>query len=437
MTQTADRESHYLDEFATSESRLQSEGPSWLYPLRKAAISHFADIGFPTKKVEDWKYTDITPITKLAARRPAAPGPAGEAWRSYVLPGPYAVFVDGFYSEELSDLSGLPAGCQVKPLKVALYENEEVLSRLFGKHSPILEEAFPALNCAFFQDGLYVELDRDVVVEGLVQMIFVASGQAEPAAISPRNVIVAGQGSKLQVCETYIGSGTSFTNVVTEVLTEESASVDHYKVQNESETAYHISYLRCHSIKAGHFGSHFYSFGGKLVRNEIVSSLKGAGGHCDLNGLFIVDGTRNIDCHTTLHHEEPHCTSWEMYRGVLDHHATGNFLGKINVYPDAQKTDAKQSSSNLLLSSDASINAKPCLEIYADDVRCTHGATVGQLDPMAEFYLRTRGISAIDARNLLIHAFAGEVVDDIPIEALRNRVKELMDSRLPGGAARP
>lgn len=436
MTKTVDREGHYVSEFEAREAKFQGEGPSWLFPLRKAAISRFAEIGFPTKRDEEWKYTDSAPIAKLNARLADQPGDLGEFdWTAHLVEGPRAVFIDGHFSEQESDLSGLPEGCTAQPIQQALKSEDTALREVFGRHSPIKDGAFAALNSALFQDGFFLHVGKGVDVADLIQFVFVSSGR-DQRAVFPRNVIIAEPESRVQLCEVYVGAGTALTNVVTEVEVGDRARVEHFKLQDECETAYHMAFLRVHQGSDSHFGNHLFSFGSKLMRNEIDARIDGENSHCDLNGLFVADGTRHVDCHTTLHHEIAHCTSWEMYRGILDHHATGNFLGKINVYPDAQKTDAKQSSSNLLLSTDASVNTKPCLEIYADDVRCTHGATVGQLDEEAEFYLRSRGIPQIQARNMLIHAFAEEVVEAIPVESLRNRVITILDSRLPGGESK-
>jgi Fe-S cluster assembly protein SufD len=291
--------------------------------------------------------------------------------------------------------------------------------------------AFVALNTAFLTDGACVEIPARTVVQGVVHLMFLSApaGGTRPAMAHPRVLIVAGDGSQASVVESYAGPGGGryFTNTVTEVALGEHAVVDHYKLQFESEAAYHVGAVHLRAHRSATFASHSIALGGALVRNDIVAVLDGEGAECTLNGLYLADAQRLVDNHTTIDHAQPHCGSREVYKGVLADRARGVFNGKIIVRPDAQKTDARQTNRALLLSEDAQINTKPQLEIFANDVKCTHGAAVGQLDDEAVFYLRSRGLDAGEARRMLIRAFVGDVVNRIPSDRLRSHVEQRVE----------
>ena len=287
-----------------------------------------------------------------------------------------------------------------------------------------------ALNTANFQDGLLIRIAKGAVIEQPIHLLFESSANGKPTVSHPRTLILAGADSHATIVETYQGSGGAyFTNAVTELVAGDNAVIDHYKLQTESQQAFHVATLQVQVGRGANFRSHSISFGGALVRNDINAVLS-EGCECTLNGLYLVSGEQHIDNHTTIDHAKPHAASHELYKGILDGHSSAVFSGKILVRKDAQKTDAKQTNKNLVLSEEAVINTKPELQIHADDVRCTHGATIGQLDPEAIFYLQSRGIGLAEARNLLIFAFARDIVDRIKVAPLREELERTLLEKL-------
>jgi Fe-S cluster assembly protein SufD len=293
---------------------------------------------------------------------------------------------------------------------------------------------FVAFNTAFFADGAYIHVPAHTIVDKPIHVVFVSTGETNgrPAMSHPRVLAVLGDDSQATVVESYAGPDGAeyFTNVVTEIVLGQNAVLDHYKLQQESTRAYHVGTIVVEAGRSASCTSHSISLGGALVRNDVIAILAGEGGECTLNGLYLADGQRLIDNHTTIDHAMPHCGSREVYKGILADRARGVFNGKIIVRPDAQKTDAKQTNRALLLSEDAQVNSKPELEIFANDVKCTHGAAVGQLDQDAVFYLRSRGLDLAEARHLLIHAFAGDVLNRMPLVPVRNGVEEVLQRQL-------
>ncbi|RPI02012.1 MAG: Fe-S cluster assembly protein SufD [Calditrichaeota bacterium] len=300
------------------------------------------------------------------------------------------------------------------------------------KHIDHKRNNFAALNTAFFQDGVYLNVADSVVIEKPIQLLFISKYGTQPGLSFPRNLYRVGKNSQISVDERYLtlDQGIYFTDVVSEIILADNAQLYHYKIQLESEQAYHFGLMHIAQDRNSHFFSQNYSFGGKIVRNDIHSLLNGEGSECTLNGLYLAQNRQLVDNHTVIEHAQPHCNSHELYKGILNHQARAVFSGKIHVHQDAQKTDAIQSNQNLLLSEEAVVDTKPQLEIYADDVRCTHGGTVGQLDEDGIFYLRSRGISREKAHHLMIQAFAGQVVDTIPDDSLRETVAHLVEIRL-------
>jgi len=335
------------------------------------------------------------------------------------------VVVNGRFSPELSRTAGLPAGMKFGSLATAATEQADVVGRYLGQLADPNARAFAALNTAFTHDGAFLLVPDGVVFERPLQILFVSvnDGPASQAATMshPRTLIVAGDRSQVQIVETYVSAPGQkhFTNAVTEVVAGENAVVDHYKVEQESTDAFHIASMHIHAARGSNVSTHAFTLGGRIVRNDIVAVLDGEGAECTLNGLYLADGERLVDTHTTIDHAKPHCPSHEVYKGILGGRARAVFNGKIIVRIDAQKTDAKQTNRALLLSDNATINTKPQLEIFADDVKCTHGAAIGQLDEDAIFYLRARGLTFLEARDMLIHAFAGEILDRVKIEPLK------------------
>ena len=294
--------------------------------------------------------------------------------------------------------------------------------------------SFTALNTSLLHDGVVIRVAPRAVAETPIHVLFVSTEASVPTMTHPRMLVVAGEQSQVRLVESYVGltSGAYLTNAVTEVVVGDSAVVDHHKLVREGRSAYHIASMHVTMGRASTFSSHAVTLGGAIVRNDVRSDMMGEGGECTLNGLYVADGERLVDNHTTIHHASPHCDSHELYKGILDDRARAVFNGKIIVAIDAQKTDAKQTNKALLLSEDAQINTKPELEIFADDVRCTHGATIGQLDDAALFYLRARGLDVEQARTVLIHAFASDLLNRISLEAVRTELDALLLPQLPG-----
>jgi Fe-S cluster assembly protein SufD len=410
-------------------------GSRWLQDLRDHAASRFVELGFPSVRDEEWRHTNVAPIAssefKLAA--PARLDADILSTVAYADAPLRVVIVNGRYSPELSKTSGLPAGVRFGSLATAATEQADVVGRYLGQLADASTFSFVALNTAFMHDGAYVYVPDGVVLGQPLHMLFVSTGDAAAPSMShTRALIVVGDRTEVQIVETY-ASATSekhFTNAVTEIVAGEHAIIDHYKIAEESVETFHIADMHVHAARSSNVSTHAFTLGGKLVRNEIVAVLDGEGAECTLNGLYFVDGERHVDTHTTIDHAKAHCPSHEVYKGILAGHARAVFNGKIIVRPDAQKTNAKQTNRALLLSDNATINTKPQLEIFADDVKCTHGAAIGQLDDDALFYLRARGLTLQEARDLLIHAFAGEILERIRIEPLKQALETELYAQL-------
>jgi Fe-S cluster assembly protein SufD len=429
-------ESVFLAEYERASAA--SGGPSWLRDLRASAMARFGALGFPTTRDEDWRFTSVAPIAqgefRLAEDGAAGVRRADVARLLYGSAPNLAVVVNGRFVPELSRLESLPAGARVIGLAQATAESPERVRSYLARAARFDDRAFAALNTAFLHDGLFVDVPAHVVVDEPVHLLFLSSRVAgSPAQMAhARVLVVAGDDSQVRLVESYAGPDGQeyFTNAVTEVFVGANAVVDHYKVQNESYRAFHVASMHVQAERRGVFSSHSISLGGRLVRNDVVAVLGGEGIDCTLNGLYLADEQRLVDNHTTIDHAKPHCGSHEVYKGILGGRARAVFNGKIVVRQDAQKTDAKQTNRALLLSDDAQINTKPQLEIFADDVKCTHGAAVGQLDDDALFYLRARGLTFIEARDMLIHAFAGEILNRIRIAPLKEDLETELFAQL-------
>jgi Fe-S cluster assembly protein SufD len=431
MTAVLEGKDVYLAHFADFEKGLAGAARAPLHRLRKAAIERFAALGFPTTEDEEWRVTNVAPLTRVPFRLAGQHTVSGEQLDRAAFDtgaGSRLVFVNGRYAPELSTLARLPDGVIVSSLAEALEAHRDQVESYLARHADYEDQAFTALNTAFLRDGAFLYLPKGKVVEEPVHLVFVAAAPAGPVVAHPRTLIVAGTSSQVRVVESYVGPGedVSFTNAVTEVVVGENATVEHVKLQRESWQAFHVHTLQVQQARASTFANHALTLGGGLVRNDINAVLGAEGCHCTLNGLYLAGGRQHIDNHTVIDHALPHCESHELYKGILDGQAHGVFNGKIYVRQDAQKTDAKQTNQTLLLSPDATINTKPQLEIFADDVKCTHGATVGQLDAEALFYLRARGIGLEAARRLLTFAFANDVIGRVPVEALRAQLEHAL-----------
>ena len=438
MLDTSDGVASYQEAFdALAPSR--AGDPGWLGDTRDRAMGAFARLGFPTTRDEDWRFTNVSPIAEARFGRVRAgvqPLPAQLA--PFLVPGvsgAVLVFVDGRFAAGLSRVSGLPAGAFAGDLASALRAVPELIERHLAAHAPFDLRAFTSLNTALFSDVAVLMVPDGAVVEAPVQLLFLSSAAA-PGATHPRSLILAGENSQLRVVETYatLGAARTFTNAVTELVAASSAVVDHYRLQREAGLAYHVGLTQFRLGRSASVSSHSVTLGGLIARHDAIAVLAEEGADCTLNGVYLADGQRLVDNHTEIDHAMPHGTSHEVYKGILDGRARAVFNGRIRVRPDAQKTDAKQTNKTLLLSDEAQINTKPQLEIFANDVKCTHGATVGQLNADALFYLRTRGIGLTEARALLVKAFASDVVSRITLEPVRLLLEALLDERLPGTA---
>ncbi|OFW20520.1 MAG: Fe-S cluster assembly protein SufD [Acidobacteria bacterium RIFCSPLOWO2_12_FULL_66_21] len=431
MPQLAERIRPWL----TAVDERPQGAPRWLQDLRDRAASRFGALGFPTVRDEDWRFTNISPIV-AGEFRPAGPAPAAAgdlASIPHAGVGHRIVLVNGRFAPELSRLGSLPRGVRVASLASAVTEQADVVQRYFGQLADFGSRSFAALNSALASDGAFVHIADGLILEEALQIIFVAapSGDARPMT-SARVLVVAGERVQARIVETYAGPADMayFTNAVTEIFAGENAVVDHYKVQQEGARGFHVASMHVHAARAASFTSHSFSLGARIARNDAIVLLDGEGAECTLNGLYLADGERLVDNHTMIDHARPHCPSHEIYKGILGGSARAVFNGKIVVRPDAQKTDAKQTNRALLLSDNASINTKPQLEIFADDVKCTHGAAIGQLDDDAIFYLRSRGLPYFEARDMLIRAFAGDILDRVKIPELRAGLEQELYSQL-------
>ncbi len=425
---------------AGSIEAARAHEPAWLGDLRRSAAAAFEKMGFPTTRDEEWRFTNVTPIAGTAF----VPAPPAVVAKSAVsrfavpgLAGPVMTFVNGRFAPRLSTLDAPPTGLTAGSLADAIARNPASLQPHLGRYTDFTTRPFAALNTAAFEDGALVAIADNVVVEEAIQLLFLSTVTPAPAVSHPRVLILLGRNSQARVVETFAAVGPSggFTNAVTEIVVGDGAVLDHYRVQRESVSAFHVGHTQLQLGRSSRSSSHSVALGGLIARHDAVAVLGDEGADCTLNGLYLAGGTQLVDNHTEIDHAAPHGTSHELYKGILDGSARGVFNGRIRVRPDAQKTDAKQTNKTLLLSGDAQIHTKPQLEIFANDVKCTHGATVGQLSEDALFYLRARGIGLDDARSLLVKAFATDVTSRITLEPVRAELNRLLSARLPGAPA--
>ena len=424
----------YLATFDDFQKTAPGRDLAWLKKLREDAFARFAEVGFPTTKDEDWRFTNTAPIAKGSFSLGKLTNVTSQQLQPYKLDGAATqlVFINGNFAPELSSLGTLPNGVRVNGLAAEIAANPAALEAHLGHYLDTQRDAFAALNTAFLSDGAYIHIAKGKVLEQPIHVLFVTTDAASPIMTHPRNLIVAEDQSQISVVEDYVslGSGIAFSNTATELVAGESAVVSHYMLERESTSAFNISTLRIQQGRAANTATHSILLGGGLVRNNVHPVLAGEGGECLINGLFIGAGRQHLDNYMLVEHAQPHCGSRQFYNGILDGRSHGVFHGRIIVHKDAQKTDAKQTNRNLLLSDDAQIDTKPQLEIYADDVKCTHGATIGQIEENALFYLRSRGIDERAARKLLLLAFASECLDRMKEDEVRNYLEKLIHTHL-------
>jgi Fe-S cluster assembly protein SufD len=428
----------YWEKFEQFQKLSTVNDPEWVRAIRKAAISSFVESGFPTIKDEDWRFTNVAPIARLPfnpaiGRASAAIDPRNLSGLTFAgLPGHKLVFVDGKFAPELSSLGKLEGGVVISSLAEVLRVNPGLVESHLAKHAQVDHNPFVALNTAFFSDGAVIYLPARTVVNEPVQFLHISTAAQQGIASHPRFLIIADKDSKVTVIENYAGVGNRacLTNTATELVLGENARVEHCRFQDESLSAFHMAAFHAQLGRGANLVAHSFALGARLSRVNIRTVLNGEGVECVLNGLYLTRDDQLADHHMIVEHAQPHCNSHEYYNGILQDRSRGVFHGRILVRQEAQKTDAKQTNKNLLLSNDATANTKPQLEIYADDVKCTHGATVGQLNEESIFYLRARGIGADMARRMLIHAFAGEIIERIQSEPVRDELDKLVWERL-------
>ena len=408
--------------------------PDWLVKARRDAFAAFVEQGFPTRRNEAWKYTNVKPI----AETPFGPRPTDVDVADLVadasLGGPRVVLVNGRFDVANSQLDGLDDGVSVTSLAGNV---DDLKERLTGE--PGAEHVFSSINTAFFEDGVHIRVAPGKASTTPLELIVVTTAGDAPFASHPRVVVEVGEASQASLVETHIGrDGEAYlNNVVVDVRLDQGAVLDHAKVVDDGDQAFHVAMTRVDQRgRDSRYSSNALSFGGLLVRHDIYAVIGAEGAHADLDGLYVTDGDRSADCYTVIDHRKPNTTSSETYRGVLDDKSRGTFFGRIIVRPDAQKISAEQQNRNLLLSDDAVANSTPQLEIYADDVRCAHGSTIGQMDHNSLFYLRSRGLDEATARELLTIAFANEIIDRVKVDELRDRLADRLhetteDPRIP------
>jgi Fe-S cluster assembly protein SufD len=426
MAQAVTAKENYFSALRRFAKTRAANDPAWLANLRDKAGERFEALDFPTTRDEEWKYTNIAPLLKIPFRQVfeldlqgltaenIAPFTFAETRQSQL------VFVNGLYAEQLSKLCALPSGVTVSNLSQVPAEVASVVRDHLAARANHHDEVFTALNTAALGDGAFVYIPAGKVVETPIHLLFLSTAQTVNVVSHPRVLIVAGKGAIATVIESYAALDESvyFTNAVTEVFTAQAAVVTHYRLQQESEQAFHIANTQVQQERGSNYSSYAISLGGGLARHDLKVELSDEGGETMLDGLYVVTGKQHVDNHTTIDHLRPHCTSHQTYKGILDGQARAVFNGKVFVRPSALLTDARQLNKNLLLSADAHVDTKPQLEIFADDVKCSHGATVGQLEDEELFYLSTRGLSPERARALLTYGFAEDIISKIALPSV-------------------
>lgn len=421
--------------FKQLEANANGMANSPFHEARKKAMAEFEQAEFPTNKHEEWKYTNV----KSFLAKDFAFGKVGEVTAELVskhsfgaLEADVLVFVNGNFNSQFSKVSANVAGITISNLKDAYKTHSEDINKHFGKLAKVEGETFTALNTSFAQDGAFIKVEKSKIIEKPVLVLFFSDTKSANSFSQPRNLIIAEENSQLSVIENFItlGEQESLTNIVTEIVVEKRAIVNHYKIQGEAQSDFHVGTTQVLQRENSNFSNTTITMGGGIIRNNLNIEMDGEHIESYMNGLFMLNGKSHVDNHTYVNHKKPNGYSNELYKGILDDNATGVFNGKIFVREDAQKTNAFQTNNNIVLSDKATIDTKPQLEIWADDVKCSHGATVGALDEEPLFYLRSRGIPKNKARALLMFAFATDLLDRIKIEPLRNHIEGLISERL-------
>jgi Fe-S cluster assembly protein SufD len=422
--------------FDAESKKLFGADSNTISTRRKEAIESFARLGLPNKKNEEYKYTNIESALKgdfIIGDAPARELSVQQVQALELLKdAALIVIVNGVYAPSLSRISNLPAGVVVDSLSHAYASHKEIVEKHYGAYTDVNADAMAALNTAFARDGVFIYVAKNTVLEVPVHILNIATAH-EHILVQPHNLIIIEKNAQAKIAESFetVDLGAkAFTNSLTEILVEENANLDSWRIQNECDNGLQMNTVNVCQKKSSYYSTNTITLDGALVRNNLSIVLDGT--HCEshLFGLYVLNGDQHVDNHTLVDNRMPNCFSNELYKGIIDDKSTAVFNGKIFVRQDAQKTNAFQSNKNILLSNDASINTKPQLEIYADDVKCSHGTTTGRMDEEALFYLRSRGIGEDNAKRLLMHAFAEEVVDAIKNEELRNKVSQMLSDRL-------
>jgi len=434
---SADPERHWSESFSAVAAARAGE-PAWLEAARKTAIARFVELGFPTRRHEEWKYTNPAPIAKVEWTPAAAASVSRAALGALGLPlaeGPHLVFVNGRLATKLSSLAGLDPVVTLASHAQLLATDPGALEPHLASREPFDDRAFAALACAFATDGAFLRIPRDHTTERPIWLVFLSAPGAEPSASHPRFTVVAEASSRATIFEVHatIGAGAHLSNSLSEIRAGENARVDHVKLQLEGDGAIHLGHSAFHVDRNARLSSTLVSLGASTARHDIVVRLEGPGAECAIDGLYVATDGQHVDCRTTVDHRQPHGSSRELFKGVLSGKSRGIFNGRVIVRQGAQKTDAQQNNENLLFGFGAEVDSQPQLEIEADDVKCSHGSTIGQLDEDAIFYLRSRGIGEEAAKSLLVYAFASDIVGRIKVPELRRDLEEFLFTRLPKG----
>jgi len=431
----------YRTLFEQNERTLNGRRSHLLQEYRRAAIDHLQELAFPTRKNEDWKYTNVSKLLQIQFEEGKPTSLNREAIAPFSFQGLQTyqlVFLNGQFDESLSSLEGLPEGVVVKNMEKAILDAgfHDIVEGFFSHWTQVESNPFVVLNAAFAKHGIFINIPKNVVLDKPIHLFNITAPSEEPMLFSPQILVVAEANSQVTLLESYRALPGSeipcFTNVVNRVVAKENAIVHHCKLQNESKNNFLINNTTVHQRCDSTYSSYAIDLGGKLVRNNLTSILKGQGTMTNLYGVYLANGEQHIDNQTFMDHAFPHCNSNELYKGILTDKARGVFNGKVIVRPDAQKTNAFQQNSNLVLSKSAIMDSKPQLEIFADDVKCSHGATVGQLNGEAVFYLRSRGLTDENARSLLQHAFLMEVIENIELQEVRDSIENLVLEKFEG-----
>ena len=421
------------DTYAAAFDSLTREAPvpDAVQALRRVGFERFTSLGFPTTKNEDWHYTSVSSIadeefTLLTARTDDAQAGQLDPYYFRKEKWPTAVYVNGRFSPQLSSLTNLPKGVRLEVLADS-WKTSKTLADQVGHVASTDNYAFTALNTAFMYDGALIEIAKDADIPGAIHLLYVTDATAAKGQMHPRTLIIAGKNSKATVVESYVSLSNAryFTNAVTEVSVADGANLNHYKIQREGMRAFHVGTIEVRQARDSHYQSFSFAIGAELSRTNVYTTLDGANCGATLNGLYMIGGAQHCDHQTQIIHAQPNCFSRELYKGILDGRSHGVFNGKVYVHPIAQKTDGKQTNKTLLLSDQAKADTKPQLEIFADDVKCTHGATIGQIDQQALFYMKSRGVNSETATKLLTYAFAADVLETIQLEPLKHELERL------------